>query len=76
MEIIMLAVLLAAVAFLILKQQTGLKKTEALEQQLAELQKKMDPEATKEQTRQQLEQLEVHLRQQEQATATKPRMRW
>ena len=70
MEIIMLAVLLAAVAFLILKQQTGLKKTEALEQQLAELQEKMDPEATREQTRQQLEQLEVHLRQQEQATAT------
>ena len=70
MEILMLAVLLAAAAFLILKQQTELKKTQELEQQLAELQDKLDPEATRAQTRDQLEQLEVRLRQQEQATAT------
>lgn len=70
MEILMLAVLLAAAAFLILKQQTGLKKTQELEQQLAELKEKLDPEATRAQTREQLEQLEVRLRQQEQATAT------
>lgn len=66
----MLAVLLAAAAFLILKQQTGLKKTQELEQQLAEFQEKLDPEVTRAQTREQLEQLEVRLRQQEQATAT------
>ena len=70
MEILMLAVLLAAAAFLILKQQTGLKKTQELEQQLAEFQEKLDPEVTRAQTREQLEQLEVRLRQQEQATAT------
>ena len=70
MEILMLAVLLAAAAFLILKQQTGLKKTQELEQQLAELQEKLDPEVARAQTREQLEQLEVRLRQQEQATAT------
>ena len=70
MEILMLAVLLAAAAFLILKQQTGLKKTRELEHQLAELQEKLDPEVTRAQTREQLEQLEVRLRQQEQATAT------
>ena len=70
MEILMLAVLLAAASFLILKQQTGLKKVRELEQQLAELQDKLDPEAARAQTREQLEQLEVRLRQQEQATAT------
>ena len=70
MEILMLAVLLAAAAFLILKQQTGLNKTQELEQQLAEFQEKLDPEVTRAQTREQLEQLEVRLRQQEQATAT------
>ena len=69
MELIMLAVLLAAAAFLIWKQLDGLKKTHALEQQLAELQEKLDPETTRTQTREQLEQLEVRLRQQEQATA-------
>ena len=69
MELIMLAVLLVAAAFLIWKQLDGLKKTHALEQQLAELQEKLDPETTRTQTREQLEQLEVRLRQQEQATA-------
>ena len=41
-----------------------------MEQQLAEFQEKLDPEVTRAQTREQLEQLEVRLRQQEQATAT------
>ena len=70
MEISMLAVLLAAVAFLILKQQNSLQKVRTLEEQLTKLQEKLNPEAAQEQTRQQLEQLELHLRQQEQATAT------
>ena len=70
MELIMLAVLLVAVAFLIWKQLDGMKKTHALEQQISDLQEKLDPAAAQEQTRQQLEQLEVRLRQQEQATAT------
>ncbi len=70
MEILMLAVLLAAVAFLILKQQNSLQKVRTLEEQLTKLQEKLNPEAAQEQTRQQLEQLELHLRQQEQATAT------
>lgn len=70
MEILMLAVLLAAVAFLILKQQNSLQKVRTLEEQLTKLQEKLNPEAAQEQTRQQLEQLELHLRQQEQTTAT------
>ena len=70
MEILMLAVLLAAVAFLILKQLNSLQKVRTLEEQLTKLQEKLNPEAAQEQTRQQLEQLELHLRQQEQATAT------
>lgn len=70
MEILVLAVLLAAVAFLILKQQNSLQKVRTLEEQLTKLQEKLNPEAAQEQTRQQLEQLELHLRQQEQATAT------
>ena len=70
MEILMLAVLLAAVAFLILKQQNSLQKVRTLEEQLTKLQEKLNPEVAQEQTRQQLEQLELHLRQQEQTTAT------
>lgn len=70
MEILMLAVLLAAVAFLILKQLNSLQKVRTLEEQLTKLQEKLNPDAAQEQTRQQLEQLELHLRQQEQATAT------
>ncbi len=70
MEILMLAVLLAAVAFLILKQQNSIQKVRTLEAQMTKLQEKLNPEAAQEQTRQQLEQLEVRLRQQEQTTAT------
>ena len=68
--LILLVIVLAAMVFLILKHQETLKTAQTLEQQLTDLQEKLNPEAAQEQTRQQLVQLEVQLRQQEQATAT------
>lgn len=62
--LILLVIVLAAMVFLILKHQKTLKTAQTLERQLTDLQEKLDPEAAQEQTRQQLVQLEVQLRQQ------------
>ena len=65
--LILLVIVLAAMVFLILKHQETLKTAQTLERQLTDLQEQLNPEAAQEQTRQQLMQLEVQLRQQEQA---------
>ena len=62
--LILLVIVLAAMVFLILKHQETLKTAQTLERQLTDLQEKLNPEAAQEQTRQQLVQLEVQLRQQ------------
>ena len=67
--LILLAAALAAVIYLIVRQRSMLRQNERLEQRLAQLQETVQPEAAQEQTRRQLEQLELRLRQQEQSSA-------
>ncbi len=67
--LILLTAALAAVIYLIVRQRSMLRQNERLEQRLAQLQETVQPEAAQEQTRRQLEQLELRLRQQEQSSA-------
>ena len=67
--LILLTAALAAVIYLIVRQRSMQRQNERLEQRLAQLQETVQPEAAQEQTRRQLEQLELRLRQQEQSSA-------
>ena len=67
--LILLTAALAAVIYLIVRQRSMQRQNERLEQRLAQLQETVHPETAQEQTRRQLEQLELRMRQQEQSSA-------